>query len=140
VRREVTCDRGVWESRRLLDQAEETETDSSFIDEFLRDRSSRSLEHVFTLLSLAFPRQPLEIAFRGLHTTDEALCGTCLEYLEGILPVEVREPLWPYLEDQPSRRGPARPPDEVLKELLLSNESILVHLEELRRLARPSGK
>jgi hypothetical protein len=140
VLREATCDRGVWESRRLLDRAEETETDSSFIDEFLRDRASRSLEHVFTLLSLAFPRQPLEIAFRGLHTADETLRGTCLEYLEGILPVEVREPLWPYLEDQPSRRGPARPPDEVLKELLLSNESIQVHLEELRRLARPTGK
>jgi ATP:ADP antiporter, AAA family len=138
VLREATCDRGVWESRRLLDQAEEAETDSPFIDEFLRDRASRSLEHVFTLLSLAFPRQPLEIAFRGLHTADETLRGTCLEYLEGILPVEVREPLWPFLEDQPSRRGPPRPAGEVLKELLLSNESIQVHLEELRRRVLPN--
>src|SRR5262249_32088024 len=67
VLREVGVDRGIWESQRLLDRADEDDG-SPFVDEFLRQRASRSLEHVFTVLSLVLPAQPLTIAFRGLHT------------------------------------------------------------------------
>jgi hypothetical protein len=81
----MKVDRSIWESQRLLDRSEEA-TDSPFVDQFLRDRANRSLEHVFTLLSLILPKQPLIVAFRGLHTTDELLRGTALEYLEAVLP------------------------------------------------------
>jgi len=135
VRREAKLGRHVWHSQRLLDRLEKTDEDS-FVDEFLRDRAGRSLEHTFTLLSLVLPREPLQIAFRGLHANDPKLRGTALEYLESVLPPDVREPLWPYLEpERPSYAAP-RPPrdrDQVLDDLLRSHGSIQADLEALRQ-------
>ena len=51
-------------------------------------RAGQSLAHVFTLLSLVLPSQPLQIAFRSLHSQNSRLRGTALEYLEGVLPAE----------------------------------------------------
>jgi hypothetical protein len=138
IRREVTVSRAVWESHRLLDQAEERENEPEpLVDEFLRDRTSRSLQHVFTLLALVLPSDPLRIAFHGLHAEDGHLRGTALEYLESILPPDIRERLWPLLEKDSSKpplpKGRSR--DELLAELLQSNQSIQVNLEELRRRA-----
>jgi hypothetical protein len=53
---------------------------------------------VFTLLSLVLPSDPVQVAFRGLHTDDENLRGTALEYLDGVLPPAIRTRLWPSLE------------------------------------------
>lgn len=135
VLREVNVGTSVWESQRLLDRVEDDEA-SPFVDEFLRDRASRSLEHVFTLLSLVLPRQPLTLAFRGLHTDDRLLRGTALEYLESVLPPMVRERLWPFLEDRRPKERPARPRDEILADLIRSNVSIALNLEELRKKVR----
>lgn len=132
VLREVAVDRRVWESHRLFDQLDKDE-DSPFVDQVLAERSNRSLEHVFVLLSLRLPREPLRIAFRGLHTEDATLRGTALEYLETILPAEIREALWPFLEEQPTREATAKSKEEILARLLESNASIQLSLEELRR-------
>ena len=43
------------------------------LDEFVRDRAGTSLAHVFTLLALVLPREPLQIAFRSLQTDDQQL-------------------------------------------------------------------
>jgi len=132
VRREAGVSRPVWESQRLLSQLEDRE-DRLFVDEFVRDRASRSLAHVFTLLSLVLPTEPLQIAFRGLHTDDAKLRGTALEYLEGVLPPSIRESLWPFLED--NRRAaarPQRPREEILQDLLRSHQSIVLNLKELQ--------
>lgn len=134
VLREVAVGRPVWESRRLLDQPDAGDT-TSFVDEFLRDRAGQSLAHVFTLLSLVLPREPLQIAFRGLYTDDRNLQGTALEYLEGILPGPIRERLWPFLEDGRAGRHPVRPRDEILADLLRSNQSIMITLAEMKRRA-----
>ncbi len=139
VLREVGAERRVWDGQRLLDQLDD-ETWSPAFDEALRARANRSLEHVFTLLSLALPRQPLQIAFRGLHTDDPLLRGTALEYLETTLPPEVRKQLWPYLEDTRSKRPERRAADEVLADLLRSNQSIAIRLEALRRGEPPAAK
>jgi hypothetical protein len=139
IRREVAVSRPVWESHRLLDRAEEREA-SPFVDEFLRNRANRSLEHVFTLLSLVLPAEPLRIAFKGLHTDDSQLRGTSLEYLESILPPDIREKLWPLLESQaPSQGKRTRPMDEVLEDLMKSDQSILVNLAELRNKSGGGG-
>jgi hypothetical protein len=136
VRRETAVGRPVWEGQRLLSQLEDQE-EHVFVDEFVKDRASRSLAHVFTLLSLALPPEPLRIAFRGLHTDDPKLRGTALEYLEGVLPPRIREQLWPFLEDRrPTATRPTRPRDEILADLLKSNESIMINLEELQRRAQ----
>ena len=65
VLREVAVGRGVWESRRLLDGSDEGNRPTT-LDEFVRTRAGESLAHVFTLLSLVLPREPLQIAFRSL--------------------------------------------------------------------------
>jgi hypothetical protein len=133
VLRETAVGRPVWESHRLLNLLDDRE-EHVFVDEFVKDRASRSLAHVFTLLSLVLPPEPLRIAFRGLHTDDPNLQGTALEYLEGVLPLAIRKQLWPFLEDRrPSASRPTRPRDEILAELLRSHNSIMINLEELQR-------
>jgi hypothetical protein len=132
VLREVAVDRGVWKTHRLLDESED-DAWSPVADELIRDRASRSLEHVFTMLALIFPRQPLRIAFHGLHSGDAHLRGTALEYLEAILPDDLRTALWPFLEDDRRAAPPPRPADTVLRDLLASHASIAVDLKRLRR-------
>ena len=132
VLREVAVGRRVWESHRLLDQLEDDEDRSPLVDDFLRKRSSRSLEHVFTILSLALPKEPLKIAFRGLHTENRDLKGTALEYLESILPETIRKSLWPFLEDDRKLRSEkSQSREEILAELMHSNQSIELNLAEI---------
>ncbi|MBI3934050.1 MAG: hypothetical protein HY316_05115 [Acidobacteria bacterium] len=131
VRREATAGKKLWDSHQLLDRAEEQEA-APFVDDVLRARSSKSMEHVFRLLSLVLAKEPLRIAFRGLHAGDENLRGIVLEYLERVLPPAVREPLWPYLEDhRPQQRG-VRSQEEILATLIRSHESIELDLAALK--------
>jgi AAA family ATP:ADP antiporter len=131
VRKEVAVGRPVWQSHRLLDSIDPEQR--SFVDEFLKDRAGQSLAHVFTLLSLVLPTAPLQIAYRGLHTDDPKLRGTALEYLEGVLPQELSQRLWPFLGREQQAPRDVRARDEILADLLRSNESIMLNLEELRR-------
>jgi len=68
------------------------------------DPARLNLAHVFSLLSLVLPREPLQIAFRGLQSSDRQLRGTALEYLEGVLPAPIRAGLWPLLVRRPAAR------------------------------------
>jgi hypothetical protein len=131
VEREAAVGRLVWDSQRLLHQLDDARP-SMFVDDFVKDRANRSLAHVFTLLALVLPTEPLKIAFRGLHTDNQALRGTALEYLEGVLPPSIRKRLWPYLEDERTAPSTARPREQILADLLRSHQSILLNLEELR--------
>ena len=128
VLKEVTVGKPVWEGRRLLDDA----SNGSTIDSFVRDRAGESLAHVFTLLSLVLPREPLQLAFRGLQTDDVHLRGTALEYLDSVIPAPIRQRLWPFLEQRPARIS-AKNREEAIAALLRSNLSIELNLEELRR-------
>jgi ATP:ADP antiporter, AAA family len=85
----------------------------------------RRLEAVFTLLTLAVPREPVQIAYRALRSQDRALRGTALEYLENVLPEDMRAALLPHLDAPvtPSRRRAAA---EVEADLLRSGERLPV--------------
>ena len=132
VQKEVAVGRPVWEGRRLLDRLDDGES-ATFVDEFIRSRASQSLAHVFTMLSLVLPAEPLQIALRGLHVEDQNLRGTALEYLESVLPPAIREPLWPFLEDRRPAGRTVRPREEILADLVRSNHSIMLNLEEIKR-------
>jgi ATP:ADP antiporter, AAA family len=109
VLREVAVGRSIWDSHRLLDRVEDSDR-QSFVDEFVKGRASQGLAHVFTLLSLVLPADPVQVAFRGLHADDDNLRGTALEYLDGVLPPAIRQRLWPSLEQlQELKRRAARP-------------------------------
>jgi ATP:ADP antiporter, AAA family len=131
VQREAAVGRPVWDSKRLLPQFDDAGP-NMFVDDFVKERANRSLVHVFTLLALVLPAEPLQIAFRGLHTDDQNLRGTALEYLEGVLPPPIRERLWPYLEDNRKAPSTARPREQILADLLRSHQSIMLNLEELK--------
>jgi HEAT repeat protein len=135
IHRELTVERGVWEGRRLLDADDELW--SPMEADIVRDRANRSLEHVFTLLSLVRPAAPLRLAYRALLTDDPYLRGTALEYLESVLPESIRVPLWPFLEQTDRPRRQPRPSGEVVQELLASKESIVLALAAVRQRATP---
>jgi hypothetical protein len=132
VRREVAVGRPVWEGHRLLDRLEDGEA-PTFVDEFVRMRASQSLAHVFTVLSLVLPSEPLQIAYRGLYADDHNLRGTALEYLESVLPPAIRDPLWPFLEDGRPAVRTVRPREQIVADLVRSNHSIMLNLEEIKR-------
>lgn len=126
IARELELDRLVWESYRLLDSDEADE---------LGGRAGRGLQHVFTLLSLVLPREPVRIAFRALHTGDALLRGTALEYLDTVLPRPIQQRLAPFLDDQRPPKTAERSREEILADLLRSHESIELRLAELRSAA-----
>jgi AAA family ATP:ADP antiporter len=111
-------------SQRLVERSAQAfeedggdDEESSLVAGLMRDRVSRSLEHVFTILSLLLEREPLRIAFRALHQDDQKYRGTALEYLETTLPPDLREAVWPCLgEGKPL--GPIRPVAELLADLV----------------------
>jgi hypothetical protein len=74
------------------------------------------LDHVFTLLSLVLEREPLEVAARALQGQDRGLKGTALEYLDNVLPPELRAALRPHV-GVGLESGKPRPRQEVLAEL-----------------------
>lgn len=100
---ELSRESAEWERHRPMLHAEDEE--AGFLDEHVRQRAHQGLAHVFALLSTILPAEPLRIACRGLHMDDSGLRGTALEYLETVLPKEIREALWPFIGDgrlQPS--------------------------------------
>jgi len=115
VKLEVSFDRSVWEGQSASD-LEDDVGEPTIVGRLLRDRVDRSLEHVFSLLALHLDRGSLVLAFRALHSGDERMRGTALEYLDTVLPDEIRDDVWPYLgEDRPLRR--ARDVSEILADL-----------------------
>jgi hypothetical protein len=124
VRREVSITRDVWEKQPALELDEdEKNAPPLLIDRLLRDRIDRSLDHVFTILALVLDRDSIRIAFRALHQPDGKLRGTALEYLETVLPDEIRDAVWPFLGEARPMHAP-RPAKEILSDLLLAREAL----------------
>lgn len=90
VRDELVASPEEWRARKL-------EPDP--IMEQLEMGSDLALEHVFRVLGLVLPAEPLRVALHAVQTEDSALRGMALEYLESILPPDVRAQLWPLLDE-----------------------------------------
>lgn len=129
VIREVSVNRQIWDSRRLLDERE-TEDEFSFLDDVLRERAHQSMEHVFTLLALVLPREPVRTAFRALHSGDRALMDLALEYMDRAVPSGVKATLWPVL----AGRAEAIPEDvreKAARDILLTERGLLAALQRI---------
>jgi ATP:ADP antiporter, AAA family len=109
------------EPPRMLDSYEEN---ADVAAETLWSSTDIRLEHVFRLLSLFLPREPLHVAFQALHTENAYLRGTALEYLDSVLPSGVREHIWQFLEGPAVRSSPPKPADVVLRNLMTSRSEI----------------
>lgn len=114
VLKEIEAGRPFWEGQRLL----EDYPSQAPLDLFLRERAAKSLAHVFALLSLIIPREPLQIAFRSMHVEDHHLRGTALEYLEGVLPPAIRQRLWPFLLKRRVRAAAQPRPEAAADDML----------------------
>jgi len=137
VNRELSLQRPVWNSHRLLDRRGSQEKEWFFDDQLL-DRADRNLEHLFTLLALLLPGDAVRIAFRALHSDDRQLKGTAFEYLESATPADTRQLLLPLLEADAENRTRATAAAGALRNLLATkarvNESL--KLEPLLQEAR----
>jgi hypothetical protein len=109
------------EPPRMLDSYEES---TDVTTEALWGSTDIRLEHVFRLLSLSLPREPLHVAFQALHTENTYLRGTALEYLDSVLPPGVREHIWKFLEGPAVRSASPKPADVVLRNLMTSRSQI----------------
>src|SRR5690606_35049784 len=109
---------------RLLDRLESADA-LMFLDEHLRERANRSLEHVFSLLVTVLPREPLKVAFRAIHSDEPMLRGLAFEYLHGVLPPTVRGRFWELVGPGASSRVPAGTPEEARDALLRSQDTLL---------------
>jgi len=102
------------------------------IDALLDARKDRTLQHVFTLLSLALDRDAVILSLRALSSQDENLRGTALEYLHNVLPDPIREPLWPRLTER-SSRPPTRSATAAPEDLLRSMQSLMLNRDQLEK-------
>ncbi len=59
---------------------------------------SRAATHLSALLALALPAEPVKTAIHGMWSDDPALRGVSLEYLENVLPPDIRERIWVLLQ------------------------------------------
>ena len=98
--------------------------------------AARGLAHVFTLLSLSVEKEPLQIAYWALLGQDRALRGTALEYLENVLPEDVRRALWPHLGAGTRAAATPRPRQNLVEDLLNSSATLGLRRGAARR---PSG-
>jgi AAA family ATP:ADP antiporter len=97
-------------------------------------RCGWSLTYFFALFALVFEAEPLRLAFAALGSQDVRLRGTGLEYLEVVLPADLREPLRPLLDESGAAKRAARPQRVVLEELRASREALTLSAEELQAL------
>ncbi len=127
VANELSKSRSIWDKRRLLDDDGDDATPlipaELLAKKADRDRVHRSVEHVFTLLSLAYDPQPLRLALYALSGDDRQLRGTALEYLENVLPDDIRDALFPMLDARVEIRK-KRSERELVAELVRSVQAM----------------
>jgi hypothetical protein len=129
VERELQVAHPIWNSPRLLDKRVDSDQ-HAFLDEVLRERADQSLEHVFSLFAAVLPREPIKIAFRVLHTDNKTLRGLVAEYLDSILPQNIRDLLWSMVEPGLAKKRPdSQSGQEALDKLLRSHESLILSID-----------
>ncbi len=131
VLREIEAGKATWESRLALEPEEEGD-DFEIMHAYLRLKTSRGLQFVFALLSVALDRDPVQLAFGALSTDDDDLRGTALEYLENVLPETVRDALWPFLDDRRALRPEQRERSVLVQRLAEKGGTIASILDAMR--------
>lgn len=128
VRREVSVPDTLWRSHRLLDGHLHG---PPFGESPAVRRAPAALQHVFGLLALVLPHEALGLCLEGILTHDRQLRGTALEYLDGVLPADVRQRLWPKLEGAEAMVSSSTgDPDTALRTLMGSRRRIRTLLSE----------
>lgn len=141
----IKSDTRVMMNRTAIDKL--PEDDAPLLGEILQERADRGLEYVFTLLSLLLDAQHVRLAYQGIHTDDASLHGLALEYLDSVLPDELREDVLALVNTDKAVAKPSEKPAtktardqrQVVEDLLRSRESIALNLVALREELRRKG-
>lgn len=132
VRRDLAA-RATSQPQELAD-SDSFDGENPFVQGPALGRRGWSLSYFFALLALVFEAEPLRLAFAALGSADVRLRGTGLEYLEVVVPPDLREQLRPLLDDAGAVKRATRPQRVVLDELLASRESLQLSPEDRRAL------
>ena len=89
-------------------------------------RVERILEHTFRMLSLVLDAEHVRAAYRGIKLADPKLRNFALEYLERMLPADIRGHLWLFIGDVSEwKKGKSRRPlKEIVADLMDSQRSL----------------
>ena len=89
-------------------------------------RGELSLEHTFRLLTLILDSELVRAAFHGVLLNERKLKSFALEYLEHILPTDIRDKLWPFIGDisEYQKERSKRPLEEVASDLLTTGTTL----------------
>lgn len=133
VRAEVSRDRPVWELARLLDAGGD-----DFVERHVGLRGELSLEHTFRLLSLVLDADTIRAAYHGIIFGDPEVKSLAQEYLEQVLPADVRTRLWPFIGDLSAfaERRAIRQLDDVVADLLKTGATLFASPEDREALQR----
>ncbi|HEU0034542.1 MAG TPA: hypothetical protein VFQ53_28155 [Kofleriaceae bacterium] len=79
-------------------------------------------QHLATLLALALPAEPVKTAFQALWSDDATFRGVALEYLDNVLPIDIRDRVWTVLAiEAPTIAVAKRSMEDVRADLLRSH-------------------
>ncbi|ODS59611.1 MAG: hypothetical protein ABS36_01410 [Acidobacteria bacterium SCN 69-37] len=67
-----------------------------------------NVDYVFSLLAAVLPREPLKAAHRAVSSDDRLLRGLALDYLDGVLPDDLRGPFRAILDIDAAHARPAQ--------------------------------
>jgi hypothetical protein len=134
IRAELNREKPVWELARLLD----SEADDGFVESRIGLRGELSLEHTFRLLSLVLEHKTTRAAYHGIVLDDPELNSFALEYLEQVLPADIRDRLWPFIGDlsASAARRSIRALDDVVADLLQTGATLFGSPEDREALRR----
>ena len=121
------ADRSRAEQQRDSDEDLASKT---LVDVMLQERVAYNIEHIFMMLALVLDREPLRLCLRALHQEDPRHRGTALEYLQTVLPDEVRDAVWPLIGDAKDPLPAPRPARELLSELAVPIATSTERLDE----------
>ena len=134
IRAELDRGRAVWELARLLDDVDP----DPFVVRRVGERGQLSLEHVFRMLGLVGDPAAIRAAWRAILSDQPEARSFALEYLDQVLPADVRDGLWPFIGDLSAdrERRAIRPIDDVVADLARTGATLFGDGEERAALRR----
>ena len=134
IRAELGRGRAVWELARLLDDVDP----DPFVERRVGERGQLSLEHVFRMLGLVGDPAAIRAAWRAILSKQPEARSFALEYLDQVLPADVRDGLWPFIGDLSAgrERRAIRPIDDVVADLARTGATLFGDGEERAALRR----
>lgn len=80
----------------------------------LRHSMEQELERIFRLIALVFPAPALHDAYVGIRSSNPLVRANAVEYLENVLPPELRAVVLPLIDSQVSENDRARLADRII--------------------------